>query len=176
LDRSRQRVAILYNESPLSHLKLPLPVGIWTPSNIGPTWFSRFCRAQYCDRPTDHATRSVTIGRIYVRSTAMRPINVVMHRDGHETSVAETETRRSDFETRPRRDVCRSRDVTETLKCTFIVINGVLLKQVNVVGLTTVAILSPRVRLFHGRYTARTRPCTRPSARSCTRSCTRLCT
>jgi len=27
------------------------------------------------DRPTDHATRSVTIGRIYVRSTAMRPNN-----------------------------------------------------------------------------------------------------
>jgi len=25
------------------------------------------------DRPTDHATRSVRIGRIYVRSTAMRP-------------------------------------------------------------------------------------------------------
>jgi len=25
------------------------------------------------DRPTDHATRSVTIGPIYVRSTAMRP-------------------------------------------------------------------------------------------------------
>jgi len=25
------------------------------------------------DRPTDHATRSVTIGRIYIRSTAMRP-------------------------------------------------------------------------------------------------------
>jgi len=33
-------------------------------------------------------------------------------RDGHETSLAETETR-------PRRDVCRSRDVTETLKCTL---------------------------------------------------------
>jgi len=31
--------------------------------------FSRFCRAHWCDRPTDHATRSVTIGRIYVRST-----------------------------------------------------------------------------------------------------------
>jgi len=68
-------------------------------------------------------------------------------RDGHETSVAETETlafrdrdetetfgltsrdetetRRSDFVTRPRRDVCRSRDVTETLKCTFIVTNAV---------------------------------------------------
>jgi len=27
------------------------------------------------DWPTDHATRSVTIGRIYVRSTAMRPNN-----------------------------------------------------------------------------------------------------
>ena len=39
--------------------------------------FQPFCRALYCDRPTDrptdHATRSVTIGRIYVRSTAMRP-------------------------------------------------------------------------------------------------------
>ena len=41
------------------------------------------------------------------------------------TSRDETETRRSTFETRPRRDVCRSRDVTETLKCTFIVINAV---------------------------------------------------
>ena len=28
------------------------------------------------DGPTDHATRSVTIGGVYVRSTAMRPINV----------------------------------------------------------------------------------------------------
>jgi len=26
-------------------------------------------------RPTDHASRSITIGRIYVRSTAMRPNN-----------------------------------------------------------------------------------------------------
>jgi len=29
------------------------------------------------DRPTDHATRSVRIGRIYVRSTAMRPNNML---------------------------------------------------------------------------------------------------
>jgi len=39
--------------------------------------FSCFCRADYCDRQTDgqtnHATRSITIGRIYVRSTSMRP-------------------------------------------------------------------------------------------------------
>ena len=38
--------------------------------------FSRFYLAHYCDRPTDrstdHATRSVTIGFIYVCSTAMR--------------------------------------------------------------------------------------------------------
>jgi len=39
--------------------------------------FSYFCRTHYCDtqtkRPPDHATRSVTTGRIYVRKTAMRP-------------------------------------------------------------------------------------------------------
>jgi len=39
-------------------------------------WFSRFCRAQSNDRPTDrpidHATWSVTVGHTYVRSTAMR--------------------------------------------------------------------------------------------------------
>jgi len=32
-----------------------------------------FYRAHYCGRPTDHSTRSVTIGRIYIRSTAMQP-------------------------------------------------------------------------------------------------------
>jgi len=42
--------------------------------------FSRFCRLtavteRPTDRQTDHATRPVTIGLIYVRSTAMRPIN-----------------------------------------------------------------------------------------------------
>jgi len=30
-------------------------------------------------RPTQHATRSVTVGHIYVRSTAMRPNNVLWH-------------------------------------------------------------------------------------------------
>ena len=77
----------------------------------------------------------------------------------------------------PRRDVCRSRDVTETLKCTFIAINAeCYLNKLTCRPHYTVAILSPRVRLFRGRYTARTRLCTRPSARSCTRSCTLLCT
>jgi len=39
--------------------------------------FYCFSIARYCDRPTDHATRSVTIGRIYVRNgdTAMPPNN-----------------------------------------------------------------------------------------------------
>ena len=98
------------------------------------------------------STHGHTLNEHVVQHSA-QPTIIYKHericRDGHETSMAETETR-------PRRDVCRSRDVTETLKCTFIVINAalILLKQVNVVGLTTVAILSPRVRLFHGRYTA----------------------
>jgi len=63
--------------------------GPWTPSN---TWFlgpTRFLNQNGISigsavftglttvrgRPTDHATRSVTKGRIYVRSTAMRPNN-----------------------------------------------------------------------------------------------------
>jgi len=65
--------------------------GIWTPSN---TWFLGLTRVlkpngisigaavfawltsvtdRQTDRPTDHATRSVTVGRIYVHSTAMWP-------------------------------------------------------------------------------------------------------
>ena len=76
---------------PFSPKNLPLPMGggIWTPSN---TWFpgptqvlnpngSSIGAAVFAgltsvtDRLTDHATRSVRIGRIYIRSTAMRPIN-----------------------------------------------------------------------------------------------------
>ena len=45
-----------------------------------PKWyldqFSHFCGAHYCDRLTDrltdHTTRSVTVGGIHVRSTAMQ--------------------------------------------------------------------------------------------------------
>jgi len=39
--------------------------------------FSRFCRAHLCDRQTDRPRYSmgITIGCIYVRSTAMRPNN-----------------------------------------------------------------------------------------------------
>jgi len=65
------------------------PWGKWTPSNIwflGPTKFSTQTASwsvqlffagltSVTDRQTDHATRSVTIGRIYVSSTAMWPNN-----------------------------------------------------------------------------------------------------
>jgi len=83
-----QSVPILYNGTSLSPSKLPLPIGgSGPPSNtwfLGPTWvlnpngisvgaviFAGFTCVR--DRPTDHATRSVTIGRIYVRSIVMWP-------------------------------------------------------------------------------------------------------
>ena len=45
-------------------------------------WFSRFAElTSVTDRQTDHASRSITVGRIYVHSTAMRPkINSTRHR------------------------------------------------------------------------------------------------
>jgi len=43
--------------------------------------FSRFAGlTTVTDRPTDHASRSVTTGRICVRSTAMRPNYDKVHR------------------------------------------------------------------------------------------------
>jgi len=60
--------------------------------------FSRLCRCHdrdwQTDRPTDHATRSVPIGRIYVRSTAMRPNNQL-----HicEPKIKSSSTRRSRY-------------------------------------------------------------------------------
>ena len=41
--------------------------------------FSCFCWADYSDRLTDHATRSVTTDHIYVCSTAMQPKNCKQH-------------------------------------------------------------------------------------------------
>jgi len=89
LHTSRQKVPILYNGTPLSSSKLPLPMGVsGCPSN---TWFGGPTRVlnlngisigsavlagltnvtdrqtvRPTDRPTEHATRSVTIDRIYV--------------------------------------------------------------------------------------------------------------
>ena len=76
-------------DAPFPPQNCPFPWGIWTPSNI---WFPGPTRVlkpngisigaavfagltSVTDRQTDHATRSVTIGCIYVRSAAMRPNN-----------------------------------------------------------------------------------------------------
>ena len=93
----------MYNGTPLSSLKIPRPMGeLDPPSN---TWFSGPTRVlnpngisigsavfagltsvtdRLTDRPTDHATRSVAIGRMYLRSAAMRSKNpefgVMLHR------------------------------------------------------------------------------------------------
>ena len=53
-----------------------------THGSLGPPEYrpqtTSFCRAHYCDRPTDrptdYATRSVRIGHICIHSTVMRPI------------------------------------------------------------------------------------------------------
>jgi len=43
-------------------------------SSIGASVFAGL--TSVTDRPTDHSTQSVRIGRMYVRSTAMRPNNM----------------------------------------------------------------------------------------------------
>ena len=58
----------------LIHGNLCMPTRVHIPKDINR--FSGFCWLTIVtDRQTDHATRSVTIGRIYVRSAAMRPNN-----------------------------------------------------------------------------------------------------
>ena len=95
LQRWLQTVSIVYNGTPLPPTKLSLPIwGSGPPSN---TWFPGPTRVpsqngisissaifaglssvtdRQTDWPTDHATQSVTIGRIYIHSTAMQPNNI----------------------------------------------------------------------------------------------------
>jgi len=86
-----QGVPILYNGTPLPPSKLPLSMGGSGPHLIhgflGPPESTTQMASQsvqpflqdslvwQTDRPTDHATPLVTIGRIYVYCTAMRPNN-----------------------------------------------------------------------------------------------------
>jgi len=100
LHRWPQSVPILYNGTPLSLLKIaPSHWGIQTPSN---TWFpgptqvlntngisigSAGSLVWQTGRLTDHATQSVTIWCIYVRSTAMRSKNSRSTSQKHETFV-----------------------------------------------------------------------------------------
>jgi len=89
MTRWLQTVPILYNGTSLPPKNYPFPWGIWTPSN---TWFPGHTQVlnpngisinsavfagltNVTDR-TDHATRSVTICHIYVRSTAMRALKL----------------------------------------------------------------------------------------------------
>jgi len=86
LHRWPQSVPIFYNGTPLSLLKIaPSHGGSGPPSNTWfpePTWglnpngisISLAVLAELTS-VTDHATRSVTIVRIYIRSTAMRSNN-----------------------------------------------------------------------------------------------------
>ena len=57
---------------PPSNTWFPGPTQVLNPngSSIGSAVFAGL---SVTDRQTDHATRSVRIGRIYVRNTAMRP-------------------------------------------------------------------------------------------------------
>jgi len=91
LHRWPQNVPILYNGTLLCPSKLPLPMwdvdlhlmrGSLDPPESSNRTASRSIKrflhgslVWQTDRPTDHATRSVTIGPIYVHSTAMRPNN-----------------------------------------------------------------------------------------------------
>jgi len=86
-----RRVSLYFTMGcPFSPQNLPLPIGgsdTWFPrptqvlnpkgSLIGAAVFAGLTSVtdRQTDRPTDHATRSVRIGRIYVRSTVMRPNN-----------------------------------------------------------------------------------------------------
>jgi len=60
-------------------IQFPGPTQVLNPngSSIGAAVFAGLTSVtnRPTDRPTDHATQSVRIGRIYVRSTAMRPNN-----------------------------------------------------------------------------------------------------
>jgi len=64
---------------PPSNTWFPGPTQVLNPkgSSIGAAVFAGL--SSVTDRPTDHATWSVRIGRIYVRSTAMRPNNGCLH-------------------------------------------------------------------------------------------------
>jgi len=92
-DRPTDHAILAIQEPPLSPKIARFHGGIWTPSN---TWFLGLIRvlnpngiwigsiilqgspahSTMAGRPTGHATRSVTIGRIYVRNTASSQSNL----------------------------------------------------------------------------------------------------
>jgi len=68
------RIAPSYGGSgPPSNTWFPGPTQVLNPNGILISAAVFAGLSSVTDRPTDHATRSITIGRIYVRTTAMRP-------------------------------------------------------------------------------------------------------
>ena len=67
----------LGGSGPLSNTWFPGPTRVLSPNSISiaSAVLVGLTSVTETDRPTDHATRSVTIDRIYVRSTVMRPNN-----------------------------------------------------------------------------------------------------
>jgi len=88
-----QSVTILYNGLPLLPSKLPLPMGHLDiiHGSLGPPESSTQTASRSVQPflqgslvwQTGHATQSVTIGRIYVRSSAMQPNNKVLYCIAH---------------------------------------------------------------------------------------------
>jgi len=84
---AHRRVSLYFAMSRPPPSKLPLHMRGCLHGSLGPPESSTQTTSRsvqpflqgllFCDRPTDrpidHASRSVTVGRIYVRSTAMRP-------------------------------------------------------------------------------------------------------
>ena len=63
---------------PPSNTWFPGPTRVLNPNGISIGSAVLAGLTSVTDRPTDHATQSVTINRIYIRSTAMRSNNVVI--------------------------------------------------------------------------------------------------
>ena len=73
------KIALTWEYGPPSNTRFPGPTRVLNPNgiSIGSAVFAGLTNVtdRPTDRPTDHTTRSVRIGRIYVRSTVMRPNN-----------------------------------------------------------------------------------------------------
>ena len=66
-----------WGSGPPSNTWFPGPSWVLNPNSISISAAVVAGLTSVTDRQTDHATRSVTIGRIYVHSTAMRPKNCI---------------------------------------------------------------------------------------------------
>jgi len=76
----------------LIHVFEPTPVLNSNGISIGSAVFTWL--TSVTDRPTDnHATRSVTLGRVYVRSTAIRPEKASLRRQSHSSLVGTNKRR-----------------------------------------------------------------------------------